>query len=121
MSKLCVRRTNDCQLTLSRSPRWLIKRNKYGDAYVALRELRETPLQAARDLYYIHVQLQVETSLFARDRRGGNEIDLGAVIESDMYQAEVESTSYWTRVVQLFSIARNRRASLAAFIVMISQ
>ncbi|OCK80630.1 putative galactose-proton symport [Lepidopterella palustris CBS 459.81] len=103
------------------SPRWLIKRNKYREAYESLLQLRETPLQSARDLYYIHSQLQVETSLFAKRRNLDDDIGLGGSIDDDTYQAEVGSTSYWTRVMQLFNISRNLRASLAAFIVMISQ
>lgn len=34
----------------ARSPRWLIKKGRYGDAYIALKDLRQTPLQAARKL-----------------------------------------------------------------------
>lgn len=33
---------------MNRTPHWLIKKNQYGKAYLALKDLRETPLQAAR-------------------------------------------------------------------------
>ena len=42
------------------SPRWLLKKGRVRDAYKSLRRLRNTDLQAARDLYYIHAQLELE-------------------------------------------------------------
>ena len=33
------------------SPRWLMGKGRYDKAYESLRRLRNTPLQAARDLY----------------------------------------------------------------------
>lgn len=33
------------------SPRWLMKKGRYDEAYESLLRLRNTPLQAARDLY----------------------------------------------------------------------
>ncbi|POR32309.1 Polyol transporter 5 [Tolypocladium paradoxum] len=78
------------------SPRWYIKKNRYADALRSLLRLRNCPVQAARDLYYIHVQLQVEREFFGR----GN---------------------YIGRFVELFTIPRIRRATLASFVVMIAQ
>ncbi|KAJ6178291.1 hypothetical protein N7519_008752 [Penicillium mononematosum] len=52
------------------SPRFLIQRNRYPEAYKSLLELRGTPIQAARDLYYIHAQLQTE-AVTVWDRHGG--------------------------------------------------
>ena len=37
------------------SPRWLIKKNRYAEAFTSFRRLRFTDLQAARDMYYVHV------------------------------------------------------------------
>ncbi|EJD03083.1 proton myo-inositol cotransporter [Fomitiporia mediterranea MF3/22] len=74
------------------SPRWLLGRGRYADAYRSLARLRKDPLLAARDLYYIHVQLEAEESL----QRGH-------------------------RFLELFSVPRNRRAALASFIVMFMQ
>ena len=42
------------------SPRWLISKGRYSDAFNSLRRLRRSNLQAARDLYYIHVLLEAE-------------------------------------------------------------
>ncbi|KAF4554468.1 Hexose transporter-like protein [Elsinoe fawcettii] len=78
------------------SPRWYMKKNRYQNAYKSLLRLRHHPLQAARDLYYIHCQLQVEASI-------------------------VGKTNYVTRFMQLFTIPRVRRATLASFVVMIAQ
>lgn len=79
------------------SPRWYIKKGRYRDAYNSLVKLRNTPLQAARDLYAIHAQLQVEANILGK------------------------RSNYIVRFIELFTIPRNRRASLAAFIVMIGQ
>lgn len=73
-----------------------MKKNRYPEAYKSLCRLRFTELQAARDLYYIHCTLEVE-KLIKGDR------------------------DYLTRFGQLFTIPRVRRATLAAFIVMIAQ
>lgn len=96
------------------SPRWYIKKHRYNDAFRSLKRLRNTPLQAARDLYYIHAQVRLE------------EIMLG---DGDIQKMNVESGKehlsnrgrYLARFVQLFTIARVRRATLAAFVVMIAQ
>lgn len=79
-----------------RSPRWYIKKGRYLNAFESLCRLRNTPLQAARDLYYIHAQI---------------------VEESDI----IGHSNYITRFIELFTIPRVRRATLASFIVMLAQ
>ncbi|TDZ49863.1 Polyol transporter 5 [Colletotrichum trifolii] len=65
--------------------------------------LRNTPLQAARDLYYIHALLLEDEAKLVRD-------------------AGLKTTgSLLTRFVELFTIPRVRRATWAAGIVMIGQ
>lgn len=78
------------------SPRWLMKKNRYQNAYKSLLRLRNNPLQAARDLYSIHCQLEIEKGAMGKN-------------------------NYVTRAVQLFTVPRNRRATLASFVVMIAQ
>ncbi|KAJ4348890.1 hypothetical protein N0V95_005069 [Ascochyta clinopodiicola] len=78
------------------SPRWLIKKNRYRKAWQSLVRLRFSPVQAARDLYYIHAQLQVEAQIIGR-------------------------SNYFKRCIELFTIPRVRRATLASFVVMIAQ
>ena len=84
------------------SPRWLMKKNRYAKAYRSLLKLRNTPLQAARDLYYIHSLLYQEQVLIR---------EAGLKPESN----------FFTRFFELFSIPRVRRATQASGIVMIGQ
>ncbi|KAF2797822.1 MFS transporter [Melanomma pulvis-pyrius CBS 109.77] len=79
------------------SPRWYIKKGRFGDAYKSLKKLRNTELQAARDLYYIHAQLRAEASLVSKE------------------------TNYVTRFLQLFTTPRLRRATVASGVVMLAQ
>jgi len=78
------------------SPRWYIKKGRYNKAYKSLLRLRNTPFQAARDLYYIYAQIQVEQSIIGK-------------------------SNYFKRFIELFTIPRVRRATLASFTVMIAQ
>lgn len=78
------------------SPRWFIKSGKMRQAYQSLCRLRNTELQAARDLYYIHAQIKIEQEIAGQ----GN---------------------YVTRFIELFTIPRVRRATLASSVVMIAQ
>ncbi|TKA55614.1 hypothetical protein B0A53_02792 [Rhodotorula sp. CCFEE 5036] len=78
---------------LPESPRWLIGRGRYVDAFNSLCRLRHTRLQAARDLFFIHVLLEEEAAV-ATGR---------------------------SPLVELFAVARNRRAALASGIVMFMQ
>ncbi|KAH7055603.1 MFS transporter [Macrophomina phaseolina] len=84
------------------SPRWYLKKKKYRKAYKSLLRLRNTPLQAARDLYYINAQLEYEEEL---------------VKESGLTNAN----NIVTRFFELFTIPRVRRATQASGIVMIAQ
>lgn len=78
------------------SPRWYIKKGRHADAFRSLLRLRNTPLQAARDLYYIHAQIQEELDIIGH-------------------------SNYIKRFIELFTIPRVRRATLASFTVMIAQ
>lgn len=78
------------------SPRWYMKKQRYKDAMNSLLKLRNNPLQAARDIYYIHSQLEVESEVI-----GGK--------------------TFAHRFIELFTVPRLRRATLASFVVMIAQ
>lgn len=78
------------------SPRWLMKKNRYAEAYKSLLRLRNTPIQAARDLYYVHAQLVIESRVIGK-------------------------SNYITRFIELFTIPRVRRATLASGTVMLAQ
>jgi hypothetical protein len=84
------------------SPRWLMSKGKYDKAYRSLLRLRNSPLQAARDLYFVHAQL---------------------IYEEVLVQESGVSTkgNFFTRFVELFTIPRIRRATCASGIVMIGQ
>jgi len=84
------------------SPRWLMKKGRHAKAYKSLLRLRNTPLQAARELYYIHAQLIQEEIL----------VEESGVAKTD---------NFFTRFTELFTIPRIRRATQASGIVMIAQ
>ncbi|CAG8981556.1 hypothetical protein HYALB_00013804 [Hymenoscyphus albidus] len=84
------------------SPRWLMRKRRVAQAYKSLLRLRNTPLQAARDLYYIHAQLVYEDLLLE---------------ESGL----AKSGNMFTRFFELFTIPRLRRATWASGVVMIGQ
>lgn len=75
---------------------WYMKKGRYQKAYQSLLRLRNNPIQAARDLYYIHSQLEIEREIIGEN-------------------------TYMKRFIELFTVPRLRRASLAAFTVMMAQ
>lgn len=83
------------------SARWLIKKKKHSKAFKSLLRVRNSPLQAARDLYYIHVQLEAEKVVLA--------------------QKGFDKGNFLTRARELFTVPRVRRATQASGIVMIAQ
>ncbi|PBK68073.1 hypothetical protein ARMSODRAFT_937544 [Armillaria solidipes] len=78
------------------SPRWYMKKGRYAEAFKSFKRLRNTELQAARDLYYVHRQLMEEYKV-------------------------TKGITYLSRFIELFTIPRLRRATLASWIVMIAQ
>ena len=106
----------------SESPRWLIKKQRFAEAYKVLLRLRGSPLLAARDLIHIRAQLNVETILFMHN--DGDVIDLGHEIphlNPRVYRRQISLAGYGRRIVQLFTIPRVRRSTIASFIVMSAQ
>eukprot|EP00871_Galdieria_phlegrea_P005174 jgi/Galph1/5658/GphlegSOOS_G4207.1 len=73
------------------SPRWLIKKKKYRDALESLKRLRNLEVQAARDFFLIEESVEEE-------RKVGR-----------------------VNPLELFTVPRNRRASVAAWVVMYMQ
>ena len=83
-------------LYVSESPRWYMKKDRYLDAYKSFCRLRNSELQAARDMFYVHCQLVEEFEV-------------------------LKGSNYFSRFVELFTIPRIRRATLASWVVMIAQ
>lgn len=84
------------------SPRWLLQKKKYRQAFESFQRLRSSPIQAARDLYYTQALLEAEEVL--------------------IQESEVSpSRNFFTRFIELFTIPRVRRATQASGIVMIAQ
>ncbi|KEQ79879.1 putative MFS myo-inositol transporter [Aureobasidium pullulans EXF-150] len=77
------------------SPRWLMSKERYREAFQSLCRLRQCHLHAARDLYDIHIRLMLEH--------------------------ELKPKTAWARATKLFSVPRNRRAAQSAFFVMLMQ
>ncbi|KAI0767794.1 hypothetical protein C8Q74DRAFT_1370501 [Fomes fomentarius] len=76
------------------SPRWYMMKGRYPKAFESLRRFRHTDLQAARDLYYIHVLLEAEKAVSSQHRN---------------------------KFLELYTVPRNRRATLASSICMFMQ
>lgn len=73
-----------------------MKKGLYRKAYISLLRLRSNPIQAARDLVYINSQLELEAEI-------------------------IGNNTYTRRFIELFTVPRLRRATLAAFTVMLAQ
>ena len=76
------------------SPRWFMSRGQHADAYAAMVRLRNTRVQAARDLFHAWVSMAEEKKV---ERKG--------------------SSKLW----ELVSVRRNRNALVASEILMVMQ
>lgn len=86
-----------CLLTYKcpESPRWYLTKDRHSDAFDAVSQLRFEKVQAARDLFYTHTLLQTEK--------------------------DAMSIGSKNRIMELFTIRRNRNAMVASEIVMFMQ
>jgi len=73
-----------------------MKKGRFSDAYTSFKRLRNSELQAARDLYFVYRQLEEE-------------------------KAALASSTFVSRFIDLFTVPRIRRATLASYVVMIAQ
>ncbi|ODV77181.1 uncharacterized protein CANTADRAFT_27107 [Suhomyces tanzawaensis NRRL Y-17324] len=76
------------------SPRWLMAKGRHLEAFESLCLLRKSRMSAARDAFYQYVLLQEESS----------------------YDAPT-----WKRMIEMFTVRRNRNGALGAWIVMFMQ
>ncbi|KAJ9136827.1 Sugar porter (SP) family MFS transporter [Pleurostoma richardsiae] len=78
------------------SPRWLMKKGRYQESFASFCRIRNSEMQAARDLYYAYCQVLEERDAFA-------------------------GVSLGRRMWELVSVPRLRRATLASSWIVISQ
>jgi hypothetical protein len=100
-----------------------MRNGRFAEAYESMRRLRGTELQACRDFYLAHCQLQMEAEL-ARPASSTYDEDGKAPMrwyEGEIYQQEVKKIGFWQRIWRLFTIGRNRRACYSSFVVMGAQ
>jgi hypothetical protein len=120
--------------TVHESPRWLLKKGDVKTAYEAFCALRHTHLQGAAELFYAHAQIQMEIEYMGNQEiadlegrpRGangvsGNHQPVNNLSNLQFYRKAVDSTNYWSRLLQLFRNKRNRRAIVASSCVMLGQ
>lgn len=76
--------------------RWYIQHGKHDKAFRSFQRVRFTDLQAARDTYYTYVGVELERKAH-------------------------EGKGLFRQFIELFTVPRNRRATLASSIVMFGQ
>ncbi|THY83939.1 hypothetical protein D6C95_08317 [Aureobasidium pullulans] len=113
------------------SPRWLMKKGKYVEAYASLLRLRNSPLQAARDLCAIQTSIADDRDR-KKETKGHKLQTFRASQASRIGQSASESGAQTTnhealsssvsrRFIQLFTRKRNRNALIASSIIMLAQ
>jgi hypothetical protein len=88
------------------SPSWYQKQGRYDEAFRSLCTLRNTELQAAKELY---------TAYHLQGRGRAKRAKL------KMSERKFSGPGFFTKVTELFTIPRIRRATTASYVVMLSQ
>lgn len=96
------------------SPRWFVKQNRLQAAYKSVQQLKSNDLLAARDIYLLYKQVELEDLWLARYKERSPR-------DMEGNQAQLPKSTYFRRVQQLVSIGRIRRATVASVVVMLSQ
>ncbi|KAK5197491.1 hypothetical protein LTR92_003431 [Exophiala xenobiotica] len=90
------------------SPSWYQKQGLYDKAFRSLCTLRNTELQAAKELYTAyHLQGRGRARARAKPKM--------------LSEGEFSESGFFTKVTELFTIPRIRRATTASYVVMLSQ
>lgn len=101
--------------TCPESPAWHIKSERYNQAYLSLQRLRNTDLQAARELYATYLQQQ------SRSTNNPKPLTTTPNNDNPLHPKPTTTATYLTRLLQLFTTPRIRNATLASYTVMLSQ
>lgn len=114
------------------SPRFLMKHQKYAEAYKTLILLRGEPVLAAKELLYVHYQMEVEMRHLHHKRPDPESEVVQGAVEGEKKAAHLHTRqkqirrsgrgiNYWQKLGQLFTERRIRRATLAAVVCMVGQ
>ncbi|KAK3117286.1 hypothetical protein LTR53_001467 [Teratosphaeriaceae sp. CCFEE 6253] len=115
------------------SPRFLMRRGHYRKAYQNLILLRFHPILAAKELLYVHCQMEVESRFLSSGNSKQSRAGEAKSCVDDKDRTEVNArpfwrqpaaarpVSYWRKLYQLFTIKRNQRALVAAVVCMVGQ
>jgi hypothetical protein len=112
-----------------------MKHQRYLSAYKTLLLLRSEPVLAAKEMLYVHYQMEVEMRHFRHKRPDPDEdeaIRHHETIGGEKEAVGVRSTrrflpqggrgiNYWQKLGQLFSEKRIRRAMVTAIVCMVGQ
>lgn len=111
-------------MVCAESPRFLIKKQRWQEAYKSLVYFNKAPLLAARELFYINAQIKTESEVYSHvnghvdvEANGHAEdtaIGTSNPVHEDVYQTH-KATSYLKRLIQLFTVPRIRRATTGKF------
>ncbi|KAI9689793.1 MAG: hypothetical protein M1822_009675 [Bathelium mastoideum] len=104
------------------SPRFLMTqgRHRYRDAYKTLKVLRGHSLLAAKELFYVHCQMQEESRQISGTASVVELRPIGSEATASR-ENSVRSIPYWQKFGELFTKKRIRNATLTAVVVMIGQ
>lgn len=112
------------------SPRFLMKHQKYPTAYKTLLGLRGEPVLAAKEMLYVHYQMDVEMrhlshkrpdSEEVRNKESGQPVEQPSRFTQRIRRRSGRGINYWQKLGQLFSEKRVRRAMGTAIVCMVGQ
>lgn len=117
------------------SPRFLMKHQRYATAYQTLLGLRGEPVIAAKEMLYVHYQMEVEMRHLSHKRPDSEEARIQAGPANDdavkkpsgyrftqrVRRRSGRGINYWQKLGQLFTEKRVRRAMGTAVVCMIGQ
>ncbi|KAI9764951.1 MAG: hypothetical protein M1840_007976 [Geoglossum simile] len=103
------------------SPQPSIQKGDYIQAFKIFRRLRNTDIQACRDLWRGRAQLQYETEMELRRHGNIPENAPARWPREELYQAERDRTFWFQGMFDLFRLPYSRRACLTAAIPMVAQ